>query len=131
MRRTKFLVAFSMVMFAMFGLLGLLAPQRVFEMIHIEGKDVTAFNEIRAMYGGIQLAVAAFLLACLRNRWSLGAGLFLVAAMLTGAAFSRALSLALDGVPSATFLGIWASEIVLAGLCFAAMSQEDRSGTPS
>lgn len=116
MSRTRILVAVSAVLFAAFGLLGLFDPLRVLEMIHVQPKDVTAVGEARAMYGGVQLAVAAFLAACLMNRWSLEAGLFLATAIYTGAAAARAKSMVVDGMPDSLFVGVWLCEITLAVL---------------
>jgi hypothetical protein len=122
MNRTRALVTAGALMFAGFGINGLLRPESVLDMMQAEAGHATTFNELRAMYGGFELGVAAFLVACLRDRWSLDAGVFLLAAIFVSAAASRALSLVLDDVPSQLFLTAWIVEILFAGLCLKALS---------
>jgi len=124
MKLTKALVAMATVMFAGFGLLGLFDPQRVLDMMHAEAKDATALNEVRAMHGGFELGVAAFLAACLMNRWSLRAGLFLVTAIFVSAASARAKSMALDGMPDPLFVQIWFFELAFAAACVFTLVRE-------
>ena len=90
MKMTRILVAASALMFAGFGLNGLFHPEAVLEMIHVDARDLTALNEARAMYGGFELGVAAFLVACLMDRFSLRAGLFLATRRAQGAAGTAA-----------------------------------------
>lgn len=123
-KRTRILVAVSAAMFAVFGLLGLSSPQRVLDMIHAQAQDATALNEVRAMQGGFELGVAAFLVACLMNRWSLRAGLFLTTAIFVGAASARAKSMAIDGMPDPLFVQIWIFELVFAAVCVATLVRE-------
>ena len=121
---TKVLVALGALMFAGFGLNGLLRPASVLEMMQASALGATTFNEVRAMYGGFELGVAAFLVACLLDRWSLGAGLFLMTSIFLGAVVSRALSMAVDGAPSDLFLHVWYVEIAFAVLGVAALARE-------
>ena len=124
MRLTKTLVAVSAAMFAGFGLLGLMDPQRVLDMMHAQAQDATALNEVRAMQGGFELGVAAFLVACLLNRWSLRAGLFLTTAIFVSAASARAKSMAIDGMPDPLFVQIWIFELVFAAVCVVTLVRE-------
>ena len=93
-------------------------------MIHAQATDATALNEVRAMQGGFELGVATFLVACLRNRWSLRAGLFLTTAIFVAAAGGRAWSMMVDGMPDPLFVQIWIFELVFAGVCLAALARE-------
>jgi hypothetical protein len=123
MSLTKILVAASALMFGAFGLLGMMDPMRTLELIHMQPKDITAVNEVRAMYGGFELGVAVFLVACLLDRWSLRAGLFLTTAIFLGAAAGRAKSVAADGLPDPLFVQIWIFEMVFAALCIFALAR--------
>jgi len=124
MKLTRVLVAVSAAMFAGFGLLGLSDPQRVLEMMHAQARDATALNEVRAMQGGFELGVAAFLVACLLNRWSLRAGLFLTTAIFVSAASARAKSMLIDGMPDPLFVQIWTFELVFAAVCVVTLARE-------
>jgi hypothetical protein len=123
MNLTKILVIASALMFAAFGLLGMMDPLRTLELIHMQPKDITAVNEVRAMYGGFELGVTAFLVACLLDRWSLRAGLFLTTAIFLGAAGGRAMSVVADGMPDPLFVQIWVFEMVFAALCIFALAR--------
>lgn len=124
MRATKALVAVSAAMYAAFGLHALALPASVADMIHVTPRDATALNEIRAMHGGVELGLAAFLVSCLLGRWSLHAGLFLVALLFTGAAAARAKSMLDDGMPDPLFVGIWLFEIAWAAACTVVLSRK-------
>lgn len=123
MTLNRILVAASALMFTAFGLLAFLSPATTLDMIHMQAKDVTALNEIRAMYGGFELGVAAFLVACLAGRWSLHAGLFLTTAIFVGAASGRFKSSWMDGMPAQDFVNIWIFEIVFSVICIFALAR--------
>lgn len=125
MRWTRFLVATSALMFAAFGLNGLFHPAGVLDMIHAAARDVTALNEVRAMYGGFELGVATFLVACLLGRWSPQAGLFLTTTIFVAAAAARGKSVLVDGWPDPLFVKIWIFEIAFAVACVIAMTIEE------
>jgi hypothetical protein len=123
MSLTKILVIAATLMFGGFGLLGMMDPMRTLELIHMQPKDITAVNEVRAMYGGFELGVAAFLVACLLDRWSLRAGLFLTTAIFLGAASGRGKSVLLEGLPDTFFVQIWIFEMVFAAVCIFALAR--------
>lgn len=123
MSLTKILVIASALMFGAFGVLGMVDPARTLELIHMQPKDTTAINEVRAMYGGFELGVTAFLVACLFDRWSLRAGLFLTTAILLGAAGGRAMSMLAEGMPDPLFVQIWIFEMVFAAVCIFALAR--------
>ncbi len=125
MSLTRILVIASALMFGAFGLLGLLDPARTAEMIHMQPKDITAINEVRAMYGGFELGVTAFLVACLFDRWSIRAGLFLSTAIFLGAAGGRMMSVISDGMPDPFFVNIWIFEMVYAAICILALARSE------
>ena len=119
----KILVIAAALMFGAFGLLGMMDPMRTLELIHMQPKDITAVNEVRAMYGGFELGVSVFLVACLLDRWSLRAGLFLTTAIFLGAAAGRAKSVMLEGMPDPVFVQIWIFEMVFAAVCILALAR--------
>ena len=104
------LVVLGVVIFAAFGLLGLLAPAKLLELIGAGPGGTDAHNDIRAMYGGAELAIACLLLASLRKPGWLDAGLLLQTTIFAGMAASRAFSVALDGTPGAALLLAGAAE---------------------
>jgi hypothetical protein len=119
----RILVIASALMFGGFGLLGMMDPAGTIELIHMQAKDTTALNEVRAMYGGFELGVTAFLVTCLMNAWSLRAGLFLSTAIFLGAATGRGISVISEGMPDPLFVQIWIFEMVFAAVCILALAR--------
>lgn len=124
MKWTKILLALAAFQYAVFGVLALVDPSRVAAMVHLKPLDAAAMGEVRAMFGGVQLGMAAFLAACLANRWPLRAGLFLVTAVFGAAIAARITSAALDGPPSPDFAGIAAFEVAFWAACTATLVRE-------
>jgi hypothetical protein len=126
MTLTKILVFAGALMFGAFGLFGMVDPARLMDLIHAHPKDITALNEVRAMYGGFELGITAFLIACLMGRWPLRAGLFLTTAIFVGAASGRGMSVLAEGMPDPFFVQIWIFELVFGAVCiFALMRSEE------
>ena len=82
--------------FALMGVYALVRPERVVAIFGTPGLTVDGRNEIRAVYGGFGVAVAAVLWVSLRApAW--GAGVVLAIALaLLGMAGGRLVSLAVD-----------------------------------
>lgn len=113
-----------MLQYAAFGVLALVDPGRVAALTHLRVVDATSLNEVRAMFGGVQLGLAAFLAACLAGRWPARAGLFLVTAVFSVAVVARSASFFLDGPASADYAGIAAFEAAFAAACLVALRRE-------
>lgn len=112
-KSTLFLAALGL---AGFGLAFLLVPVQTLALAGLAMEGVGARTELRTFYGGLELGLAALLLACLRDRRRHRDGLWLVLAVFGGLAAARLLGLALDREWS-TFLGLaLATELFLAAL---------------
>ena len=109
--------------FATMDVFALLRPERVVSFFGTTSLTVDGRNEVRAVYGGFGIAVAAVLVAALREP-SWGAGAFLaIAAALFGMAGGRLVSRAVDGRAGRyawLFLGV---ELVLAASLLLAFAE--------
>jgi hypothetical protein len=101
--------------FAIMGLMGLLSPVRIVSFFGTTELTTDGRNEVRAVYGGFGLAVAAVLVAALRApTW--GPGAFLaVSAALFGMAAGRLVSRAVDGSAGRSPWLFCVVELVLGG----------------
>jgi hypothetical protein len=124
----KALVAFAALMFTCFGAIGLVDPSRSLALIHLSAVDTTSINEIRAMYGGVELGIAAFLIAALAGLCPLRSALLLVATVFGGAAVGRATSMVVDGMPATEFA---VAVVVEAIVCLLAVVAWKREGAPT
>ena len=116
MRLPGIVLALSALPFAGVGAFFLLAPATAGGIVGLELTDVTADNDVRAVYGGLGLGLAAFLaLAARREAWHRPA---LTAQVLTygGLALARVLSWAVAGWPGPVAFLLHGGEIV--GVCF-------------
>lgn len=97
--------------FAAFGLVFLVAPERIGGLVDLDLTSATARVEVRAFYGGLEIGAAAFLIVCaLRESWQ-QAGLAATALMLGGAAFCRGASMLLDAPVATVHYGLLAAEL--------------------
>lgn len=103
-----------------FGLAFLLVPG-LLGLVELAPATSTARSDVRAVYGGIELGVGAFLAACVRRPTWHRAGLTAQALTLGGAALGRVASLAADGMPRTLALGLGALELLGAVLAIAAL----------
>jgi hypothetical protein len=98
------------------GLAFLLAPHAFAGVLGIALGGPLAASDARAVFGGLELGVAAALAICAARRARLADGLVLLL-LATGAMLAgRALALVLDGVPSFLGWGLAAIEAALAAL---------------
>jgi hypothetical protein len=111
-----------------FGLAFLLVPDTALGWAGLALSGVGARTELRTFYGGLELGLAAVLIACLRRRERHRDGLWLTLAIFAGLAGARLVGLAIDREFS-TFLGLaLATELALAAL--AALALRRRPGLP-
>lgn len=90
-------IVVTVVFFAGMGVYALAAPARLIAPFDVELGSATARAEVRAVYGGFGLAVAAVLVLALADR-ELRPGIVLtVAAALAGMAVGRVVSAVADG----------------------------------
>lgn len=91
-----FLVLLVAAFFAGMGAFALARPERVLAIFGTQSLTTDGRNEVRAVYGGFGLAIAALLFAALRApAWAPGAFLA-VAVALFGMAGGRLVSIAID-----------------------------------
>lgn len=115
------LIYFVAAFFAIMGLVALAQPERVLAFFGTHRLTRDGRSEVRAVYGGFGLAVAAVLLATITYPTIRAGVLIAVAVALLGMAGGRLVSLGLDGPPGRypwLFLGI---ELILAAMLFAAL----------
>lgn len=104
-----------------FGLAFLLLPDTTLGWAGLELTGVGARTELRTFYGGLELGLAAVLVACLRRPARHRDGLWLTLAIFAGLAGARLIGLAVDREFS-TFIGLaLATELALAALATAAL----------
>ncbi len=99
-----------------FGAAALMAPVAVMAGADLVLTDPRAIVEIRAFYGGLELALGVLLLFAFKARYQ-AVGLVLGFASYFGIALARGFSMMLGGVSSNFLLFALVTELVLAGLC--------------
>jgi hypothetical protein len=108
--------------FAGMGVYALAAPARVLALFGVPVQTVDGRNEVRAVYGGFGVAVAALLGVAAAGEGGVREGIlvaigFALAGMAAGRLVSALADRRASGFPVATFLGI---ELVASGLLLAA-----------
>ena len=88
------------IIFFAYGVVCLFSPETPAEYAGIVLPGASAETEIRAMYGGLQAALGAFLILCALNEMRSAEGLRVMVFLLGGLAIGRAFGLLLDGATS-------------------------------
>ena len=81
--------------FALFGVLFLARPEAMAKTVELQAPTPTAHTEIRAMYGGLELGIAAFLGYCALDPSRVALGLLASALLLGGIGTGRLIGVAL------------------------------------
>lgn len=89
-------------------------PLAAMAPVELNVGTVSALNELRANYGGLQIGMGLLLLAGLWRTALTGPALLAQALLVGGLAVGRLVSLALDGQPNDLVLGLLALESVVA-----------------
>ena len=128
----RLLLAFIALTYAIFGFIFLFNPSEMAAMVGITFLSNGARNDFRAMYGGLEIGVGAFLLICAMRREFVRVGLFASACVLVAMATSRTVGLMLDGVSLVQTL-IATSEWVggVAATWGAVMATPERDSVPA
>jgi hypothetical protein len=105
------IVLINAVVFLAFGVAFLLAPRTLAGWLEIEAATPSALADLRAMYGGLPLAVGVFFVLGLREPGWLAPALFATAACSGGLAVARVYSIFASGVPSTLIFVFLALEI--------------------
>ncbi len=104
------------LLFAGFGLASLFQPERITGWVGIRPSTTAGRSEIRAVYGGLEVGLAAFLVYCAMDAQRLGLGLLLVVLTYGGAAVGRAIGIVLDRPVEAVTRKILIAEVAFAAL---------------
>jgi GNAT superfamily N-acetyltransferase len=130
MRFARFVLAASALPFFAIGGAFLLAPNALAERVGLALAGVTAESDVRAVYGGLQLACGLLLaLASRAGEQTVRAGLIAQLVLYGGLASARVVSFALTGAPSALGFALHAGEI--AALVFGAIAWRKLAGGAS
>ena len=108
----KFTLSILAAFFLIFGLWMLIAPQGL-SLAKIELNHPTALMEVRAFFGGLEIALAVFFLTALKKKNYIEPALFLAALLLGGVIFGRLVGALVDGVEGAYLYLALAMEIPL------------------
>lgn len=106
------IVVVNALVFVDFGLAFLAVPEGLTRMLDIELHSASALADLRAVYGGLSLAVGVCMFAGLRNTTWLAPTLLLVMLTSGGLAFGRVYSMLASGMPNLAILGFLATELV-------------------
>ncbi len=102
------------LLFAGFGLASLFQPERIAGMVGIQPSTTAGRSEIRAVYGGLELGLGAFLVYCALDAQRLELGLLLVVLTYGAAAVGRMIGIALDRPVEAVTRRILVAEVAFA-----------------
>jgi len=123
----RFVLAASALPFFAIGAAFLLAPHALAERVGLALSGATADNDVRAVYGGLQLACGLLLaLAARANEALVRVGLAAQLLLYAGLASARVVSFALAGAPNALGFALHAGEI--AALVFGAIAWRRLAG---
>ena len=111
-RFARLVLGLSALAFAGIGAAFLVAPEAMAARVGVSLAGAAAANDVRAVYGGLQLGIAAFLFHSARRPDVLRTGLAVQLFSFGGLAAARFASLLLDGNPGALGLALHAAEIV-------------------
>lgn len=127
MNLTRIVLLISAPIYAGIGVAFLIAPSTMASFVDVMLHSVTADNDIRAVYGGVNIGLGVFFaISATRPAWYQPA-LFVVILTLGGLAGARFLSWAVAGMPSAIGFALHASEVLglmLSAIALRSLSKE-------
>ncbi len=120
MRRTaaRLLLRASALAFAGIGVAFLVAPSAMGRFVDVSLTGATADNDVRSVYGGLQIACGALLWSASRRDEWLRPGLLAQLILFSGLAGGRFVSWAVVGLPDTLGLALHGAEVlaIVAGL---------------
>jgi hypothetical protein len=99
--------------YAGFGFAFLFSPSELAAFLSLTFSDPSARTDFRAMYGGLEIGLGGFMLACAVRREFVRIGLFAAACATVGMATARTVGMMLDGVAFSQLV----SAVVEWGIC--------------
>lgn len=112
MRLARVVLVLSAIPFVSIGVAFLLFPARMGALVDLTVSGATATADVRAVYGGLQLACGLLLLGVARDARWYRAGLIAQLSLYGGLAGARLLSYPVSGLPSALGLTLHTGELV-------------------
>lgn len=112
MSAPRILIGLAAAAFGAFGLLFLVSPALLGDFAAVGLAEAAARAEIRAMYGGLEIGLAVFLVWCARAQTRFEAGLMASALGFLGLASGRIAGMALEGAWTTPLIAALAVEIV-------------------
>ncbi|MGZ5202837.1 MAG: DUF4345 domain-containing protein [Telluria sp.] len=109
----------SALAFVLIGLNTFHDPAAAVAGLELRPATVSALNEVRANYGGLQITIGLVLLAGVLSSAWLRPALWVNAAVTGGLIAGRIVSIALDGMPNRAVTGFFVLEIVAALIALA------------
>jgi hypothetical protein len=100
----RLVLALIAATYAVFGFISMFSPSEMAAMLGITFLSDAARTDFRAMYGGLEIGVGAFLFICALRREYVRVGLFAAACVLVAMATSRTVGLVLDGFAFVQFV---------------------------
>lgn len=93
----RIVLGFFGLSFLGFGIWALVDPESMIPFIHFNLDHPVARTEFRAFYGGLEIGLGLYLLACMRTeQWAVG-GAAVLAAISAGIGFGRLIGIGVDG----------------------------------
>lgn len=120
---TRFTLWGAGLMMLVVGALHLMAPQMMMREPGIELATTNHLHIIRAAYGGAYLGIAALFLSGALGWIDARPALTAVVLIFGGFALGRLVSIALDGVPVALYLGVLGAEVFFTVCALRALRQ--------
>lgn len=114
-------LALSGLLLAVYGIACLLNPQLVAQLTGLIIATPTALTEVRAMYGGLELALGVYFLCTAALAETTRQGLFCLLLCLGGLALARAVGMLIDGGDNGYNAGALAYEAISAILALIAL----------
>ena len=109
------------VVFVTLGLVFFSSPPFLASLLGIEFGTVDAMNDIRAIYGGLEIGVGFFILYCARQPQLVPLGLVASTLAFGCMVLARFGSFFLDGAPTSPLMTAWAIEGIGLVLCVLAL----------
>jgi hypothetical protein len=111
------ILALASLSFIGFGVAFVMSPAEMAGVVGLAAETPSALTEVRAMYGGLEIALGVVLLTMLRGATAQIVGLRVAAFAFGGLALGRLTGLVVDGFWQPFTWLLMAVEILSAGLC--------------
>jgi len=125
----RIFLMFSVVVWIPYGLYCLYDPAFLQEAAGVAATNETGTTELRAMYGGLQIAIGLLAVLALRDAARVRSTLWCLAILIAGIGIARVLGALVAGDASGYTLGGASFEIVAAGWATWLLAR-DRDGAP-